>query len=526
MPTIQEIRAKYPQYEDMPDAALADALHKKFYADIPKEDFYKRINFNITPEPQMGVDEDVLRSGASGVARGLPNLANTVAAGLNVAKDRIMGDKTSSFQDYARHDPTDVVLGEQYQPKTTAGEYAKAAGSAVGTLPLGGSSAVIKGVLPSVGRAAASGVAGLAGAKGGGEVGEYLGGETGRLIGEIGGGIAGSLAGAYAPEILSSKAAEKVVSGISKAVGADDFAKGVQQGLPKLQTAEDFRALANTAYRKADELGGTLKPDVTNRFIDEAARKLVPQTAEGKLLAGESVSTKLAERLQNLAGKPISLRGAQEIDEILGDEIDRLSELGRLTKEGKKIYDLQTSFRKAIENAAEHEVTGGKEGFTMLKTARSLWKTQAQLRDVEKIIARAEMTDNPATSIKTGFRTLASNPERLKGFSPEAKKAIEHAAKTGLVTDALRMLGSRLNPIAAGAAAGFGSGPVGGIATMLATEAGSAGARNLATQAQMGRAGKVVEAITGQEAPSVMRRVGAKIGNVLKAPNPMDKIKK
>lgn len=43
MATIAEIRAQFPQYADMPDAALADALHKKFYADIPKAEFDAKI---------------------------------------------------------------------------------------------------------------------------------------------------------------------------------------------------------------------------------------------------------------------------------------------------------------------------------------------------------------------------------------------------------------------------------------------------------------------------------------------------
>jgi hypothetical protein len=46
MATIAEIRQKYPQYSDMPDAALADALHGKFYSDMPKTDFYAKIGLN------------------------------------------------------------------------------------------------------------------------------------------------------------------------------------------------------------------------------------------------------------------------------------------------------------------------------------------------------------------------------------------------------------------------------------------------------------------------------------------------
>jgi hypothetical protein len=48
MPTMQEVRTKFPQYNDMPDRELADALHSKFYADIPKPEYYKSIGFQDT----------------------------------------------------------------------------------------------------------------------------------------------------------------------------------------------------------------------------------------------------------------------------------------------------------------------------------------------------------------------------------------------------------------------------------------------------------------------------------------------
>lgn len=36
---ITEFREKYPQYDDMPDEQLAEALHKKHYSDMPREAF-------------------------------------------------------------------------------------------------------------------------------------------------------------------------------------------------------------------------------------------------------------------------------------------------------------------------------------------------------------------------------------------------------------------------------------------------------------------------------------------------------
>ena len=45
MTTIADVRAKFPEYSDMSDSALADAMHKKFYADMPREEFNAKIGF-------------------------------------------------------------------------------------------------------------------------------------------------------------------------------------------------------------------------------------------------------------------------------------------------------------------------------------------------------------------------------------------------------------------------------------------------------------------------------------------------
>lgn len=43
MPTIAEVRQKYPQYADMSDDQLGQALHKKYYSDMPFTDFASKI---------------------------------------------------------------------------------------------------------------------------------------------------------------------------------------------------------------------------------------------------------------------------------------------------------------------------------------------------------------------------------------------------------------------------------------------------------------------------------------------------
>jgi hypothetical protein len=55
MPTLAEVRQKFPQYNDLPDDALADALHTKFYNDMPREEFDAKIGFE-GQKPQKGAE--------------------------------------------------------------------------------------------------------------------------------------------------------------------------------------------------------------------------------------------------------------------------------------------------------------------------------------------------------------------------------------------------------------------------------------------------------------------------------------
>lgn len=49
MAGLQDFRAQHPEYNDMPDAALADALYAKFYSDIPKDKFAAQMGLTADP---------------------------------------------------------------------------------------------------------------------------------------------------------------------------------------------------------------------------------------------------------------------------------------------------------------------------------------------------------------------------------------------------------------------------------------------------------------------------------------------
>lgn len=298
-----------------------------------------------------------------------------------------------------------------------------------------------------------------------------------------------------------SPVSEMALKGVPGIAGKSVI-KSAEEALPSISTPKnvpassaDFKDLANQAYAKADEAGGVLKPEFTDKFIEEA-KSVAPQTAAGKIVSGENSVTKLVDRMQGLKGKPLSLAEAQDVDEALGGLIDQQFGVKGLSKEGKSIYDLQTKFRDMMNDAVGGgHVAGGTKGFEAWKEGQQLWSQSMAMRDVEKVIARAQDADNPAIAIKNGFKALKNNDSRMRGFRPDEKKAIAKAAKTGLLTDALRIAGSRLNPIGSGIAGTAVGGPLGGLASAATSHVISSIARAGATKIQSGKAQKVLDTI-------------------------------
>jgi len=169
-----------------------------------------------------------------------------------------------------------------------------------------------------------------------------------------------------------------------------------------------------------------------------------------------------------------------------------LKNKGQMDSEGLGLAEIQNSLRQTIDDAAESDVIGGKSGFNSAKEGRRLWRKQAQLRDIESIIQRAELTVNPATAIKTGFRNLFMNPARMYGYDDATKAMIKKVADSGLTADILRTLGSPLISIIRMGAGGS----IGGTA---AVSAANIAAKGFSSRAAIGRAQKVADKIAGKK---------------------------
>jgi hypothetical protein len=151
MATIAEIRSQYPQYADMPDAALADALYKKFYTDIPRNAFDVKVGLKpaagenrrqmIEAEAsKIPFGETALSLGA-GFSKGVGNVMfggqRLVGKGLKALGATETGEALSA--DAERRIAAEQAKIQQYKDvapiATGAGEIA---GEVISTLPVGG----------------------------------------------------------------------------------------------------------------------------------------------------------------------------------------------------------------------------------------------------------------------------------------------------------------------------------------------------------------------------------------------------
>lgn len=135
MATLTEIRSQYPEYGDMSDRALADALHAKFYSDMPKADFDKKIGLSAPSGKEakdyQGVPEtpeERIKNFREGVGRGMNE--SLYALGQMINKYAGTPESQAAF---------DTRMREALPPTDNAGGTYKAGqtiGGMISTAPL------------------------------------------------------------------------------------------------------------------------------------------------------------------------------------------------------------------------------------------------------------------------------------------------------------------------------------------------------------------------------------------------------
>lgn len=251
---------------------------------------------------------------------------------------------------------------------------------------------------------------------------------------------------------------------------------------------------APAAYKAVDNSNTGFSPDFSTKvasIINQAKLKPIA----GKVLPSEDaeINNALGE-YDALSDTPLSLNDYQRIDSTLGNKAAK-AYISRDSNQARIIGAVQDKIRGLVSNINPADVTGDPEGInTLTQHAIPMWSVKRKIEDLQAIVENANMTKNPQTAMQTGFKNLIKSG-RIDSYPPEVQSLIKEIAVTGTGEDLLSIVGSRLNPIAAGAVAG----PHGAIVAQGTSYA----ARAFGNAMKNRRADAIIKAMLEQVRPSI-----------------------
>lgn len=440
MSGLTDFRAKHPEYNDMSDPDLAAALHRKFYSDMPIDQFNAKLG--ITNEPQPGMVEDMAKSGGIGAVKGViaapgsfgdaaslnESLASGAAKYLGAPEwAQNLAGKVSRYSlgPLGMLPSTDVIqkaiesqTGKFYEPKTTAGKYAEAVGEFAPSALLGPGSAARKTAMAVV-PAVASETAGLLSdnnpyAKTGAAV-------VGSVLAAGRGGSAAKAMREMAPDMNAVKAQKNALYGALDNAGVKFDANAYDQML-----AETSAALKNFRATKAP-----MTADTVNYMAQ---------------YQGQSPTFRDVEDILQEAKGILREKSATDADKAAaGIVVDKLS----------KFFDGAPLITNGT--VSPDEVS------SIAKQARDLAKRHIMAKDVAKMQDRAEWyTSGGESGLRNQFASYGRRSG--KGMSAMEKNAAQAVLNREGVYSLLNQAGSKLGMLALGStAAAAGGGIPGGL---------------------------------------------------------------
>ena len=285
--------------------------------------------------------------------------------------------------------------------------------------------------------------------------------------------------------IKGSKVAAQVGTGVAKktAQGAMEIGRDVTgiEKPPIIPTIKELGDLSTNLYAQSASEGGILPPEFANQFIKES-NTVKPISEKGAAIRGKNPIQDVLDSIDTFKDKPFTMAEIDEVDKELTRKINSFLDGGLATPESRDVQQIQNKFRELVDKTDLPGVQSWKE-------AKNAFATKKRLEDIQDIFNNAKNRPNEATAIQAGFRRIAEDEGRIRGYSPEARKYIIKAARNNNGIDALKIMGSRLLPIIAG-----GSG--GGVGAVAATAAGGMAARNMAATIKASQGNKVASQIT------------------------------
>lgn len=354
---ISDVRKKFPQYQDLSDDQLADALHRKFYSDMPAEKFRASIGMSApeaAPAQRPMSFWDSLKQAAKpemGIYRGARDV---VDAGAQLAVRGANQVGLASDDEVARVDRMNKEAEAQYQQGRSDGKGFDALrlfGNVLTTAPMLGAAPAGAGI------AARTGIGALTGAGFGAlqpveNTDNFLSEKLGQMkTGAIAGAVAAPLTAALARVVQpkSSPEVQKLLKeGVTPTPGQTlgGWAKPTEEKLTSVPLLGDaIRMGQRRAVAEFDRAA-------MNRVLAPIGDKL----PKGKV--GNEAVKHVGDKLDQVYDDVLARVGPVKLDASLSDDMTRI--LGDLSGTPDQAKQFVTELQREIGKRAKNGVLNGR----------------------------------------------------------------------------------------------------------------------------------------------------------------------
>ncbi len=470
MATIAEIRQQYPQYKDMSDQQVADGLYKKFYSDMPRDQFDAKVGLTPAPVDQGQSALGLLKAGGSGLATGLidlPGMGGDIETAVQVGGNaldnwvrRQIGAQPNPLKPVHTLLPTSADVEQavgwdkaKYQPQTplekivgSAAEFVPAAATMGGGL----AKAAEKGAVSLIGKGASNAV------------------KLGAVPGAASE-VAGELTqGTPLEPIARAGTAIMAGGGMSKLTKGRAFVG---------PTVDELKATASKAYDHIRTTGQVLiDPTSYSNTVNDISKTAM---AAGIDPAIHPKAWAALQRIEQTAGVAPDLAEIDTLRQVAGQAAKSIEPAERFM--GGLIIGKLDHY---LENLKPADVIAGdpKQAVNALVQARSMWNRARKAELIGDALEKARnqvganyTSAGMVTALRQQLKGLANKKDFKVRFRPEERKAMLAIIRGGPLDNTLRFLskfairgpvsgltamgiGSTISPLAGVAMAGVGEG--------------------------------------------------------------------
>lgn len=421
MPTIAEVREKFPQYADLSDQQLAEGLHKRFYSDLPFNEFAQKIGYSQgdqTQAPDLGA---LQMSAMPGIARGLGRFADFADKELTPAKAAVGATETAGNVGSSMVSmPASGLAGLMTNPISPGGMamnlYGKVTGKEVPT-----SAEVVEKVqnaLTYQPRTAAGQLMTM------GVTAPF------NLL-EKGADRAGDVVNQATGSPLAATATKTGIEGIPLLIGKGKGAKVKAPALERLLTGEAERIAGDTPKERAQNFVNSRTSLVWDDLSGDFQRRLKEVAATGSNL--ERLDGAAIERQALLASLEVPIKNPTRGQVTREPLQQRTEQLAKATEAGAPLREIDISQNKALQDNLDvlKSRTGGKASGE-LQTGMSVQNALRARKALEDVKVRKLYDDAEKAGIEQG-------PVNIDGLVDYLAKH-EDPTRVSYATDKLKAL--------------------------------------------------------------------------------------